>query len=666
MYLGADYYPEHWDKERWPKDAEMMAEAGLNVVRLAEFAWSRLEPQEGVFDFNWLDEVIEILSGKGISVVMCTPTATPPQWMYNLHPDILPVDRNRIRKNQGSRRHYCLNNPTYHDYTRRIVEKMAAHYSDNPAVIGWQIDNEFGCHNTTRCYCDYCLRAFQEWAKDKYGSLEALNKAWGTIFWSQVYMDWEEIPLPWSTPAALNPSLTLDFFRFSSDSNVRYQQLQIDILRRLAGDQFITHNLMGLFDEIDYFALARSLDFVAWDNYPGLNLSGEANSIRVSLSHDLMRGLKRSNFWVMEERSGQPGGDYIFPATRPGDIRLWTYQAIAHGADAVVYFRWRTCRFGAEEYWHGIIDHNGKENRRFEEVKRIGEEIKKVGEQIERSQIKAEVAILLSYDFRWAFKIQPHTPAFNYEQHLLNYYTSLHNANIPVDIISPREDLSQYKLVIAPTLFLLDDEIVANLYRYVENGGILVTTFRSGVKDWSNVVTEKDLPGELSKLFGIVVREYDPLPTGKTNTIRLIHPELEPWELEAKVWCDVISTQQAEVVAEYTQDYYAQSPAVTINQYGSGYAVYVGTIGEDKFYQTLLSWLSNKAGVRYLLRTQLGVEVTQRVKDDVALLFLLNHNQEARMVNIDGRYEDLLTGEKVEANVSLSPKGVRILRPIKE
>jgi len=220
--------------------------------------------------------------------------------------------------------------------------------------------------------------------------------------------------------------------------------------------------------------------------------------------------------------------------------------------------------------------------------------------------------------------------------------------------------------VIAPTLFLLDDEIPANLYRYVEKGGILVTTFRSGVKDWNNIVTEKDLPGELSELFGIVVTEYDPLPTGKTNTIRLIHPELEIEELEAKVWCDVISTQQAEVVAEYTQDYYAQSPAVTINQYGSGYAVYVGTIGEDKFYQTLLSWLSNKAGVGSLLRTQSGVEVTQRVKDEVALLFLLNHNQEARTVNIDGRYEDLLTGEKVEADVSLPPRGVRILRAIKE
>ncbi|HUX77658.1 MAG TPA: beta-galactosidase, partial [Anaerolineae bacterium] len=405
FHFGVDYFPEHWPEDRWPEDARLMAEAGFNVVRLAEFAWAKMEPQEEQYDFDWLDRAIAILASHDIRVVLGTPTASPPPWLMAQSPEFFRVREDGRRVTFGNRREYCPNNPVYHEYTRRIVTHMAKHYANHPAVIGWQIDNELG----GRCYCPICARAFQEWLRDRYGSLDALNQRWGTIFWSHTYTDWDQVPLPLTTGGSPNPGLALDFLRFSSDSYVAVQQMQVEILRDKCPAHFVTHNFMGFgYDQIDYFDMARDLDFVAWDNYPRgfWDMRADVDPSQAALSCDTMRGLKRQNVWVMEQQAGPSGWETVSTAPRPGELRLWAYQSIAHGADGIVFFRWRTARFGTEEYWHGLLDHHGRPGRRYEEIKRMGGEIKKAGEQLHGSTVKPSVAMILSYDSRFAFQIQ--------------------------------------------------------------------------------------------------------------------------------------------------------------------------------------------------------------------------------------------------------------------
>ena len=362
MYFGVDYYPEHWPEERWEKDAGMMKEANINVVRLAEFAWAKIEPDEGVYDFSWLDRAIAVLALAGIKTVLGIPTAAAPKWLMDKHPDMYPVDMHGLVKGFGTRRHYCANHSMYREYTRKITAKMVEHYKDNPNIVAWQTDNEFG----DNCYCDNCRDTFRTWLKKKHGTVEILNNEWGTVFWSQTYRSFDEVPVPGysssdgfsqtasgsalSTPYNHNPGLLLDYRRFCSDSYVAYQDIQIGEIRKRSRLP-ITHNYMGHYNELDYFKLGENLDFISWDNYPN-NMWGRSDYKTTAMAHDLMRGIKNSNFWVMEQQSGPCGWHSMGDTPEPGQIRLWTYQAIAHGADAIVYFRWRACTFGIEQYWY--------------------------------------------------------------------------------------------------------------------------------------------------------------------------------------------------------------------------------------------------------------------------------------------------------------------------
>ncbi|MBM4464490.1 MAG: beta-galactosidase [Chloroflexi bacterium] len=661
FYFGVDYYPEHWPEERWPEDARLMAEAGFNVVRLAEFAWSRMEPKQGQYDFDWLDRAIDILTSHDIRVVLGTPTASPPPWLMARHPDSFRVREDGQRVTFGNRREYCPNNLVYREYTHRIVTRMAEHYADHPAVIGWQIDNEFG----DRCYCPVCARAFQDWLRRRYGSLDELNEKWGTIFWSHVYTDWDQIPLPLETGGSPNPGLALDFFRFSSDSYVAYQQMQVDILREKCPEHFVTHNFHGFhYEGLNYFDLARDLDFVAWDNYQrtGWLLQAQVDPSYAALAHDAMRGLKRQNFWVMEQQAGQGGWEMVSVAPRPGELRLWAYQAIAHGADAVLFFRWRTARFGTEQYWHGLLDHDGHAGRRYQEIKRMGAEIKTIGERLVGSSVKPSVAMILSYDSRFAFQIQANNPGFSYPNHFHQVYRALHRRHVLVDVVAPTADLSSYQLVVAPALHVLPDAVAGNLKRFVAAGGVLVVTPRSGVKDEANAVVNQRLPGLLAELCGVEVEEYDSLGADMYNEVEFTLPELASHSpVAAKVWCDVLQPHGTTAIARYTQDYYAGKPAITLNRFGQGQVVYVGTVGDARLYEALVGWLLNLAGVQEILAVPRGVEVTERWQGD-RLLFVLNHAEREQEVTLDGRYVDLLDGSAVlEGRAAVAPRDVLIL-----
>ena len=660
FYYGVDYYPEHWPEERWEKDARLMQEAGLNVVRLAEFAWSKLEPSEGHFDFAWLDCAITTLSAHGIKVVLGTPTASPPPWVMLSDPDMFIVREDGRRATFGNRREYCPTNANYRRHSARIVRAMAEHYRDNRQVIGWQIDNEFG----DRCYCPNCQRRFQEWLKERFGTLNAINERWGTIFWSHVYTNWSQIPLPWTTSGAPNPGLALDYARFMSAMYVGYQQEQVDILQEVCPQHFITHNFMGFkYDKINYFDLAEPLDLVSWDNYPrGFWHDDDPQPALLALGHAAMWGLKRKNFWVMEAQSGITGWETMSSAPRPGEIRLWVYQGIAHGADGMVFFRWRSCRFGTEEYWHGILDHDAQLRRRYREVQQMGQELARIGATIAGTEIRAEVAIMHSYDCRFAFQIQPNRADFRYAELIAGYYRALFARNVPVDVISPTADLSVYKLVIVPALYVLTEEMAAHLRQYVEAGGVLIITARSGVKDDGNTVVAMPLPGLLADLCGVEIEEYDLSPAGLANPLQFSAPIVTGGE--ATLWYDILKPRTAAVMARYTQDYYTGKPAITSNDTGRGKAIYVGTIGDAALAQTVIDWTLELAAVRPILDTPAGVEATVRWQGQRRLLFLLNHNAETQRVTLDGAWLDLLREQRVSGEIELAGRDVCILAEV--
>ncbi|MGD2155419.1 MAG: beta-galactosidase [Anaerolineales bacterium] len=661
FYFGVDYYPEHWPEERWEEDARLMAEANFNVVRLAEFAWSKLEPEEGKFDFDWLDRAISILLSRDIKVVLGTPTASPPPWVMAKGEDLYLVGHDGHRLTYGNRREYCPNNSIYREHARRIVDKMADHYVGHSGVIGWQIDNEFG----SRCYCDICKGKFQQWLISRFHTLDELNEKWGTVFWSHTYNQWSEIPVPISTGNSPNPSLALDYYRFMTDSYLSFQKEQVDILRQKCADHFITHNLMGFkYDQLDYFKMNADLDFVSWDIYwrTQWNMFNELDPSYAALGHDTMRGLKKKNFWVMEQQSGAGGWEFVAVPPKPGELRLWAYQSIAHGADGIVFFRWRTSRFGTEQYWHGVLDHHGAPGRRYAEIKKMGAEINKIGDQIQGAIVKSEVAMLLSYDSRFAFQIQPHNPRFDYPSHFQDIYRAFYYQNVSVDVVAPTSDLSEYKIVLAPALHIVSDEVADNLEGYVKGGGRLVLTPRSGVKDTQNVIVDKVLPGLLADLCGIEIEEYVSMPIDMDGEIIFTCPEFNKELFRADTWCDVLKPKGARVIALYQHDYLRGKPAITLNEYGNGSVVYMGTIGGSDLYSTVGEWLIGIAGVKPYLTSSVGVEIAERWQDGKKLIFLMNYADEEKEIELENRYTNLLDGSSLlEGRITIVPKDVLIL-----
>ena len=661
--FGADYYPEQWDESRWATDAALMQAAGFNVVRLAEFAWARLEPREGGYDFGWLDRAIGILAAHGIDVVLGTPTASPPPWIMAQDPELFLTDADGRRRTYGLRREYCPSHPLYRRHSERIVTAMARHFADNPAVIGWQIDNEFG----DRCYCDTCRAGFQDWLAQRYQTIDNLNARWGTTFWSHTYSDWSQVPVPLASamPDAPvhNPGLALDYRRFMSDTYCAFQQVQVDILRRQCPGQLITHNLMGFgYGKLDYFDLAADLDIVSWDLYPRhqWDMTAEVDPARAALSGDAMRGLKKRSYWVMEQQSGGGGWDMIAVTPKPGELRLWTYQSIAHGADAILYFRWRTARYGTEQHWQGILEHHGVPGRRYAEVAQVGQELRAIGDILVGSELRPKAAILHSYDTRFAFQGQPSHPCFTYEGHLLDVYRGFHRSNIALDVVSDTDSLAGYRLVVVPAMYILTEGTVANLERFAADGGTVVFTVRTGVKDACNAVVDLKLPGLAARMCGSEVAECVSMAPGQGNEVQFDLPELAS-AFPTHALAEVLEPKGAQVIAHHTADFYAGTPAATLNRFGKGTVVYLGVLVDGACYESLARWLSGLAGIRPTLEVPAGVETVERWQGEQRILLVLNHTSEVQTLAIETARCDALTGRQVHGTVELPPSGVLVL-----
>lgn len=643
LHFGVDYYPEHWERERWDKDAALMQEMGIQMVRLAEFSWHKLQPAEDVFDFAWLDEVIELLGKYGIYTIVGTPTAAPPAWMIHKHPEILPIDREGRVRGFGGRHHDCQSNPVYREYIRKLVTQMAKHYGENPYVIGWQPDNELGNSHQELCTCDSCRQRFQEWLQKKYKTPEKLNQSWGNAFWSQEYNDFAEIPAPRITVTGENPSAMLDWKRFCSDLIVDFTKEQTEIIRKYAKNQFITHNYMGFADKVDYYKLGELLDFVSHDQYPGgfylPETPHEKNHV-LAATLDVVRSYKNQPFWIMEQQSGITGWEIMGRAPEPGQLSAWAMQSVAHGADAIVFFRWRTCAMGTEQYWHGILPHSGNPGRRYRELQDFIHDMTPLMDKMQDSVINSEVGIVFSFEQEYAFQIQPHHKDLSYTGQVQKYYRALYEKNIPVDFVPQQGDFQKYKLLIAPLQYLMSPELEEKYMEYVRQGGHLVLTMRTGVKDVNNIcMTERELPGRLSEVAGVEVLDYDCLRDTKVDVL------FEDHRLPAYIWSDLMHLlPETRVLASYGSEFYEGEPCITEHLYGDGICYYVGTEPGEELMDLLLARICREAGAEPILPPVADVECTIRENEKESFLFIINHSRELRDYQLPDGWK-LLKGE---------------------
>lgn len=670
MQLGVCYYPEQWPQERWREDARLMNQAGISLVRIAEFAWALMEPSEGLYSWDWLDLAIETLAGEGLGVILGTPTASPPPWLCRLYPDILPVDAEGRKRRYGSRRHYCPSSHSYQEHTVRIVRAMATRYGSHPAVTGWQIDNEFGCHNSARCYCESCAGAFRRWLEAKYGTLTALNQAWGNIFWGQIYAKWDEIQPPNLTVSEPNPSHVLDYYRFASDALVAYLELQHSTLKSILPEsQFITNNFMSQFTDLDYFDLAERLDMVTMSSYPTGHAESSPSpympgSIREEFAYDvgdpfitgfghtLMRGFKQGHpFWVMEQQCGNVNWSAYNTGIRPGTVRLWTWHALANGAEAVLYFRWRAGLFAQEQLHSGLLRHDASPGVGFADLEMMSDE-RAVMSEIASTPFMAEVALLLDYDSLWAIQLQPHHRDFNYVHGLFTYYRALQRLGLAVDIVSGDADLSQYKVLIAPTAFMVTEHLVRSLTAFVEAGGTLLLGVRSGFKTADNRVVDTPLPGLFRDLAGITVEDWHSLPPGVSYELSSSIPGLDG---SAKMWAEVlkpaVSTSQSawskvDILAQYTSGPFRPEAALIERKVNAGRILYLGWYPNEKQAEALVIHLATQAGISNLGEVPEGLVAFHRGSH----IILLNFTDQPRSIRIE------------DQKVVVGPRDVRVLK----
>ena len=634
MRIGVDYYPEHWDPALWEKDADLMQKTGVELVRLAEFAWSRLEPEDGVFDFSWLDQAVSILEQRGMSVVLCTPTSCPPLWFYEKYPDSVMVEKDGSRTRTGIRGHRCISHPMVRAYSERIITRMAEHFRGR-RIAAWQIDNELEAYH---CFCPLCKDRFRAWLKNRYPSLPALNHAWGNSVWSGEYSSWEQVqPENGHYPEAwMNPSLMLEFSRFASDNVIEFVSWQADLIRRACPGVPVTTNVWFSQYMPDFYREFSNLDFISYDNYPPTRLPDDPEACFSHAFHlDLMRGVKKAPFWIMEQLSGGMG--CWAPMSRmpqPGMIRGYALQAFAHGADTVSFFRWRTAATGAEMHWHGLLDHSNVPGRRFDEFAGLCREAEGL-RKLQGTRICSDVAVLCCFEDEYAFRIQPQTEGYYYLEQLQRLHRAFSSLGLNVDIISRDSDLDGYRIVCAPEMYIASEAVAARLEDFARQGGTVILTTRSGVKNMYNNAVMDLLPGVFRLLAGVHVTEYDPLGRDRVPV------EFEDGtRTEAGQWCDLLETDGAHVLARYAGEYFAGTPAVTENRFQDGRVLYIASVGAQALYDHVARHAADQAGLSWIPDLPARVEVTTREGDGFTARFIFNHDAEPHRVNIGG--EELL------------------------
>ena len=593
MLYGGDYNPEQWDEAVWEEDMRMFRLAGIDCVTLNVFSWAALQSDEVTYHFERLDKIMELVRKNNLKVVMATSTAAHPAWMAKKYPEVLRTEFNGMKRKFGSRHNSCPNSPVYQKYSVALARKLAERYGTYDNIVTWHISNEYG----GECYCENCEKAFRVWLKEKYGSIEALNKAWNTSFWGHTFYDWDEIVVPnlqsehFAQDRTTFQGISLDYRRFNSDSILHNYLGEYEAVKAVTPHIPVTTNLMGFYKALDYQKWAGYMDVVSWDNYP----DPTDPPALVAMRHDLMRGLKQgAPFMLMEQTPSVTNWQSYNLLKRPGDMRLISYQAVAHGADTVMFFQMRRS-IGACEKFHGaVIDHVGTENTRvFREVSQLGEELKQLGDTTLDSRTPSKAAMLVDWDNWWALEYSAGPSCdLKYMDELANYYTALYDNNISVDIISAQDPLDDYKVVIAPVMYMTKPGADEKIRKFVSEGGTFVTTFLSGLVDEHDLVITGGYPGKLRDILGIWVEETDALPSYMKNSF-----SWNEKSYDCGLICDIMHMENAQALACYDKDFYEGTPVLSKNEFGKGHAYYVATRAGQDFYADFLNKVLEEQGV---------------------------------------------------------------------
>lgn len=665
---GADYNPDQWlhYPDILQEDIRLMKLASCNTMTVNIFGWAALEPQEGEFNFSWLDEVMDRFADNGIYAVLATPSGAKPAWLAQKYPEVLRVGADRKRILHGNRHNHCYTSPVYREKVGIINRKLAERYQGHPALLVWHISNEY----SGECHCSLCQEEFRKWLKEKYGTLEKLNQAWWTGFWSHRYSNWSEIESPAPHGEQSIHGLNLDWKRFVTDQTVDFFNNEIIPLREITPDIPVTTNLMGTFPGLNYWKLAEVMDVVSWDSYPRWHNNWQQDwqlASDTAFIHDLNRSLKKGKpFMLMESTPSMTNWVDVAKKKKPGIHLLSSIQAVAHGSDTVQYFQWRKSRGGCEKFHGAVVDHVGDENTRvFQDVTEVGQILKKL-DPIIGTTVESEVALLYDWENRWALEdAKGPRREKDYEGTCKRHYRAFWQQGIPVDIINEDCDFSKYKLLIAPMLYMVRKGVGERIEEYVKNGGTLVTTYLSGIVDENDLCFLGGFPGPLRKVLGIWSEEIDALYDNEENQIVLKDNSLN---LEGTYWvrelCDLIHVENARILATYNFDFYARRPALTVNKFGQGQAYYIAVRSEDKFLNNFYHALGVELKLKQALPAELPEGVTAQYRTDGSkeYIFLLNFSSASKEVNVrDRQLQDMITG-KLESNlINLEPYEVKIL-----
>lgn len=655
---GGDYNPEQWDRATWVDDVRLMCEAGVNLVTIGVFSWSSLEPHDGHFTFGWLDEIIDLLWSNGIAVDLATPNAAPPPWLAE-NPDTLLVERDGRRVSIGSRGHFCPSSELYRDRSRRIASALAERYQSHPAIALWHIGNEYHAH----CFCDTCDARFRGWLQQKYGSLEELNDCWGTTFWSQGYDSWDQVHLPTKVRGHVNPTRELDFSRFTSEVQRELFLAERDLLRAATPGIPITTNFMAFFPLIDYRRWAEDVDVVSLDMYPDPAAPGSL--IEAAFQYDLMRSLRHGQPWLLLEQASSAVSQWrVNVAKSPERMRLGSYQAVARGADSVMFFQWRASRYGHEKFHSAMVPHGGESTDTWRAVRALGQELDTLRD-VPGSRIRAEAAIVWDWDNKWAVEGAAHPlNSFSYRDVVMEHYRALWRTGVHAEVISLADDLTAYRVLVVPNQYLLRQDSADALRRFVENGGHVLVSYFSGIVDEHDHVALPGYAPGLRETIGAHVRDVTAMPEGEAIPL-VVSMEMAdlPVSGAATRWQDDIALETATALASYGSGRFAGRPAVTENRLGAGRAIYVGTTLDEGLLEAVMSDLVETAGVRPPLSAPTDVEVVERRTEAASYLFALNHSDQSRNVVLEREAIDRLTGVAYSSGdtLELGPQGVAVL-----
>lgn len=665
---GADYNPEQW--ENYPgiieKDIAMMKQAKCNVMSVGIFSWAKLEPREGEYDFAWLDSIIEKLYAAGIHIFLATPTGARPAWMSQKYPEVLRVGRNRVPALHGGRHNHCMTSPVYRDKTLKINSLLAERYSQHPAVLGWHISNEYG----GECHCNLCQERFRDWLKARYKTLDALNHAWWSTFWSHTYTDWSQIESPSPQGEVSIHGLNLDWRRFNTAQVTDFCRHEVAPLKAANAELPVTTNFMEYFYDYDYWQLAEAIDFISWDSYPMWHREKDETQLAcyTAMYHDMMRSLKGGKpFVLMESTPSTTNWQPTSKLKKPGMHILSSMQAVAHGADAVQYFQWRKSRGSVEKFHGAIIDHVGHLDTR------VGREVMRLGEMLERlpdvvgCRTEARVAIIFDQQNRWALDDAegPRNKGMEYEKTVNEHYRPFWEQGIAVDIIDADGDLSPYALVIAPMLYMVREGFAERAEAFVAAGGHLVTTY------WSGVVNETDLchlggfPGPLRKLVGIWAEEIDCLDDGERNLVQGLAGNASGLQgpYQVRHLCELIHAESAQVLATYRDDFYAGRPAVTVNRFGKGKAWHVASRNDLPFQRDFFAAIINELALPRAIDGDFppGVVATARTDGETTWVFVQNFTAQQQLITLPQGYTDCMTDAAATGDTVLLAWDCRVL-----